>query len=474
MIDLTAKADSSDEWFSVDYSAATDGLSWKYSGRILRFIIGNIPKFEYEQAMRVLGPHRLWYPTKHEVFGMNGKPEFRGLQRNGQLMGSILSFPILCLANLGVYLKVTERHHAGWTTDERLNHVLVNGDDMVYAAPFSLWKDHVQVGEEVGLKMSVGKAYHHKVYANVNSTSVHLDLEKLADRERHQAMLDYSIPDEESNERPLIHRDLSVEPMPYQINYLNSGLFFGQHKVQEKECRESEEDDGRYLTYDPSVCELARAHLGADPLRGLVANLNTVLSGSLPGRQHKLVERFISTHREEMPRETFCVVKRGGRSVPHSRNLFVPLSMGGMGVNPPFSSRFYTFKFKVEMASRHLAAWMRASKGLTTTQYPVPGYQATDVEDVVDSPYLKPRGSQDEFPQWKLLGEKLSTAKTLAGCVKYESVSSLLSGTRPLSTSVSPIEHSIFRDLAFVEAGLLRCNFRPEVPVRGRLFGVVA
>ncbi len=36
LLDLSRKAEKTDHWFSVDYSAATDGLSWTYSGAIFR------------------------------------------------------------------------------------------------------------------------------------------------------------------------------------------------------------------------------------------------------------------------------------------------------------------------------------------------------------------------------------------------------------------------------------------------------
>jgi hypothetical protein len=97
---------------------------------------------------------------------------------NGQLMGSILSFPILCLANLAVYLETTTDYQRGWSDKRRLSSVLINGDDMLYVAPESLWDVHKWVASQVGLELSVGKAYCHDVYANVNSQSVHFDLGK--------------------------------------------------------------------------------------------------------------------------------------------------------------------------------------------------------------------------------------------------------------------------------------------------------
>lgn len=389
MIDLAANARADWEWFSVDYSAATDGLSWKYSGRIFRYLMQDLPPQEYATAMSVLGPHRLHYPVR------GGKPVFRGLQRNGQLMGSILSFPILCLANLGVYLLTTQPSHRGWSHEERLNHVLINGDDMVYAAHPALWPVHVDNGEKVGLKMSVGKAYRHPVYANVNSTSVHYDLRKMP----------VGLP----------RRDLRWEPTPYQINYLNAGLFFGQHKVQERVELQEEADQDVPNGNDPRVMELARAHMGQDPSKGLVVNLPCVLSGSLPGAQTQLLKKFLNVHHDDIRRECFAAIKKGGRFVSHTRNLFLPLCVGGMGVQAPLG-----WTFKVTHADRHVARVFANAPYARTSQYPLPlGYPLSDVDQQIDCPWLKPQGDPLDVLEIKTRRDKLSKSKTLAGWVFY-------------------------------------------------------
>ena len=155
-------------WNSIDYSAATDGLSARLSRSILLSIIRDFDPRMKAMYRAVLAPHTCKYP-----FPFNEKVGDID-QQNGQLMGSILSFPILCLANLGLYL-------ANIRDDPRrlrrkLQGVLVNGDDMLYVARESRWNSHVSLGERVGLKMSPGKAYRHPVYANANSACFHLDL----------------------------------------------------------------------------------------------------------------------------------------------------------------------------------------------------------------------------------------------------------------------------------------------------------
>jgi len=360
VLDCAEKAQSDYEWFSVDYSAATDGLSWKYSGSIFRYLIGNLPKEEYNLAMRVLGPHNLFYPEKE---GLKMTKVFRGIMRNGQLMGSILSFPILCLANLGVYLKVSRPFQRDWSDEERLKHVLINGDDMLYAAPRYLWEEHARVSGKVGLKMSVGKAYHHRAYANVNSTSVQMDLSAKYVQGKTNT--------------------------PYQIPYLNAGLFYGEHKVQGgSESKETETDLYCRVADDSTLRErFAQAHMKADPSRGLVCNLNILLGGSLPGRQGQLLTQFFEYHDPKaLQRECTIAVKRRGHLSLVTRNIFLPCSVGGMGVVPPCD-----WKFKVTDTQKWLAgSFLRRIDLPVTTQRPSCGYDLADAPEDVPCPFVKP------------------------------------------------------------------------------------
>lgn len=347
LIELAMNADRNApdlQWFSIDYSAATDGLSYEYSSRIFEKIIKYLPEELKTRARRVLGLHELYYP------GELGTAEYRGLQTNGQLMGSILSFPILCLANLGVYLDVTQIYQYGWSDKKRLDSVLINGDDMVYAAPKNLWEDHVETSGEVGLEMSQGKAYCHKEYANVNSTSVHYDLD-------------------------------NVKSTPWQIDFLNTGLIFGQHKVQERS------DDGkvkgtlRIKTYDSDgyiecfdnegknievktrwkspmlTDEQISRMIGkltdepvTDESKYLVPTINVILKGSLPGKQKNILKQFLSKHHSEISQECFGLYRSAGKTHLFTRNLFLPCSLGGMGIDPPQG-----FSYKIKKVQRNVA-----------------------------------------------------------------------------------------------------------------------
>lgn len=234
------------EWLSIDYSAATDGLSASLSSAIMKELLGNL-YFEnpglYNMMLSVLAPHLVSYP---KVAGVT-LPDV--LQKNGQLMGSVLSFPVLCLANLGLYLTVRQRTHEWAPLKNLLGSVLVNGDDMLYIGSKDEWNLHTELGERIGLKMSVGKAYYHSAYANVNSTSVTMNLK-----------------DETST--------------PVEIKFLNVGLLVGRHKVLGK----VGSDDG--------------------PVKSpITAVIDEVVRGSLPGKQAEIFKLYNSMHRQEILEE---------------------------------------------------------------------------------------------------------------------------------------------------------------------------
>jgi hypothetical protein len=254
-------------WFSIDYSSATDWLSASLSAKILSYLVEDLPERLQELWLRVLAPHVCEYPpvkvekstegTGHDSSrcGACKKGVCSGSrstvtlepveQTNGQLMGSPLSFPILCLANLGLYLEVCKDD--GRNLREKLLGVLANGDDMIYVAPESKWDEHVDVGKRVGLVMTPGKAYKHRTFANANSTCFHYPLA----------------------------REGST---PKQIDFLNAGLMLGQNKVM-----------------DTTLDEIK--------VTSRSACINQVLKGSLPGKQKTVLSWYLKQHKEDIQRE---------------------------------------------------------------------------------------------------------------------------------------------------------------------------
>jgi len=91
----------------------------------------------------------------------------------GQLMGSVVSFIVLCLINAAVIRMALEKTTGIIRTCSDLP-MVVNGDDGLVRAPdtfLPIWKDCAVLA---GLKPSVGKVYSHTTYMNINSTSYEL------------------------------------------------------------------------------------------------------------------------------------------------------------------------------------------------------------------------------------------------------------------------------------------------------------
>ncbi|APG77197.1 RNA-dependent RNA polymerase [Hubei narna-like virus 12] len=139
-------------WISGDYSAATDSFAIEASKALLQGILESIDHEPTKRwAMKEISPHLLVYP------GSSGLTPV--LQESGQLMGSLLSFPLLCLLN------DCTAQFSGLKPDQ----YLINGDDILIRAPkkfYPIWKERVQ---EFGLELSLGKNYVHPRFGTVNS-----------------------------------------------------------------------------------------------------------------------------------------------------------------------------------------------------------------------------------------------------------------------------------------------------------------
>jgi len=88
----------------------------------------------------------------------------------GQLMGSVVSFVILCIVNAAV-IRFSYELETGKRCSLRDCPAVVNGDDGLVRSGkhfLSIWED---VASVAGLKPSVGKVYSHETYLNINSTS---------------------------------------------------------------------------------------------------------------------------------------------------------------------------------------------------------------------------------------------------------------------------------------------------------------
>lgn len=155
------------DWVSGDYSAATDGLSQQINRLCLEEAIAGAGLDEDEAtiARAVLGNHRISYPTEFaDTLPKGGRIE----QSNGQLMGSVLSFPVLCAINVAGYWLALEEY-LGRSIGLHELPVLVNGDDICFKANaefYEVWKRWTRLA---GFTLSPGKNYISRNFVTINS-----------------------------------------------------------------------------------------------------------------------------------------------------------------------------------------------------------------------------------------------------------------------------------------------------------------
>lgn len=147
--DLNSIVNSGKLILSGDYSNATDGLNFSISQKAMTVIQEELTlKGETHLSQVVMvegGKHVVEYPEWTKIEPV--------VQQNGQLMGSLLSFPILCYVNAFISLKATQRN---LETDE----VMIHGDDVVMTLDnMNQYHDWVSLAKQVGFGLSIGKCY---------------------------------------------------------------------------------------------------------------------------------------------------------------------------------------------------------------------------------------------------------------------------------------------------------------------------
>lgn len=136
-------------WLSGDYESATDNLSLLASQQALAWILEEIDD-------PIVTSWALWENGEHIVH----YPSWTGIdpvqQRNGQLMGSFLSFPLLCLLNAATIRGTTP-------------HYRINGDDLLALLTPSEKDDWWKKASSLGLIPSIGKNFFSEKFCTINS-----------------------------------------------------------------------------------------------------------------------------------------------------------------------------------------------------------------------------------------------------------------------------------------------------------------
>lgn len=186
---------------SGDYVASTDNLhSWVSQELLSELILmlhenGDLNPVFINQLRALMGSaltgHLIAKPDEYSPGTRTGIPgvsddktrsdalksEQLETQKEGQLMGSIISFPFLCLANAALCrfaMEISEKKTYKIVDDDVPGHIAIplgiNGDDCVFKGTkgriFEIWK---QVTAFAGLASSVGKTFVSREFLTMNS-----------------------------------------------------------------------------------------------------------------------------------------------------------------------------------------------------------------------------------------------------------------------------------------------------------------
>lgn len=146
---ILSRSDTEDLWLSGDYTSATDDFPMSVTNALIEGILSEISHEPTKMWVRYeVSPHSIRYPGG-----------ILGSQTSGQLMGSLLSFPLLCFLN--DYIVRSSGFKEG--------SYMINGDDVVARGPLHTiqnWKARCPL---VNLNLSLGKNFIHKEFCTVNS-----------------------------------------------------------------------------------------------------------------------------------------------------------------------------------------------------------------------------------------------------------------------------------------------------------------
>jgi hypothetical protein len=302
---MGAKLPLDDYFLSADYSNATNELHSWVSNVIADQVSTELGLSDVERTLLerslthhlLLDEHSIAERTEARAeWILQLRQEFPDLddsvienlvkQENGQLMGSVTSFPILCIANAALCRRATEldRNRIFTLKDAR---ICVNGDDALIriTVPGKIFWERLT--SFCGLKPSIGKVYISKKFLNINSTTYnYTPLDPVITTVIRRS-------DNEEVERKILFR---------KVLYVNLGLLFGLKR---------------------SGGKVSIADIGVE-LGGIGARARDLISSCPEVLREKVLAEFVHRHSELL---------RSAR-VP----WFLPEILGGLGL--PSAGRF--------------------------------------------------------------------------------------------------------------------------------------
>jgi len=166
LIDDLGPLHEGNTWISADYSAATNNIDSRATEICWKeyCLVCKLPYYIEELGLRALTRHVICDPRDKSMSTFMN-------QTDGQLMGSVISFPFLCFINCAMM-----RHFLESTTGRSVIplselRILVNGDDLagqIREEDYGYWKD---VMGSVGLTPSPGKNHLSKRFVTINTVT---------------------------------------------------------------------------------------------------------------------------------------------------------------------------------------------------------------------------------------------------------------------------------------------------------------
>jgi hypothetical protein len=151
------KFDPSWGWKSADFKDATNLMHFDACSVAVRVSTSAVYDWLGE---RLCGSHRIFFPKESGLAPVD--------QRRGQLMGSPISFPLLCAVNMACLRWAFEKRFDRIFSVDDLP-ILINGDDNVFPADERLLRLWEQAIGAVGFKESPGKSYFSRDWLQINS-----------------------------------------------------------------------------------------------------------------------------------------------------------------------------------------------------------------------------------------------------------------------------------------------------------------
>jgi len=209
-------------FLSGDFKAATDNLLSWVSEEICNAIADELELFPIERAKLIESL------TRHIFVDEEGVEH---LQTKGQLMGSITSFLVLCIAN-GTCLRwaceIDQRRQLSLESAP----IMVNGDDGGAKCGDEGYRAWQRITSFMGFEESVGKTYHTAEFIEMNSTLFYYDDENpsayIHKEPETQEMILH--PSGVKENKTIPGREV-IRYTPYRLaSYVNMGLLTGQKR----------------------------------------------------------------------------------------------------------------------------------------------------------------------------------------------------------------------------------------------------